>query len=73
MVMWRDLPGLFACDVSKDDGHPALVVFIGGPLALRWRGLGDAGLRAEADGEAGRGSWPGSGGIHSISLSRLDR
>jgi monoamine oxidase len=47
MVMWRDLPGLFACDVSRDDDHPALVVFIGGPLALRWRELGDAGLRAE--------------------------
>ena len=47
MVMWRDLPGLFACDVSKDDAHPALVVFIGGPLALRWRELGDAALRAE--------------------------
>ena len=26
---------------------PALVVFVGGPLALRWRELGDAGLRAE--------------------------
>ena len=47
MVMWRDLPGLFACDVGKDDDHAALVVFVGGPLALRWRGLGDAGLRAE--------------------------
>ncbi|UDL88041.1 flavin monoamine oxidase family protein [Mesorhizobium sp. PAMC28654] len=47
MVMWRDLPGLFACDVSKDDDHAALVVFIGGPLALRWRELGDAALRAE--------------------------
>lgn len=47
MVMWRDLPGLFACDVGKDDGHAALVVFIGGPLALRWRHLRDAALRAE--------------------------
>lgn len=47
MVMWRDLPGLFACDVGKDDGHSALVVFIGGPLALRWRELGDAALRTE--------------------------
>lgn len=47
MVFWRDLPGLFACDVSKDDDHAALVVFIGGPLALRWRELGDAALRAE--------------------------
>lgn len=47
MVMWRDLPGLFACDASKDAEHAALVVFIGGPLALRWRALDAAGLRAE--------------------------
>lgn len=47
MVFWRDLPGLFACDVSKDDSHAALVVFIGGPLALRWRELSDAALRSE--------------------------
>ena len=47
MVMWRDLPGLFACDASKDDAHAALVVFVGGPLALRWRELGEAALRAE--------------------------
>jgi monoamine oxidase len=46
MVMWRDLPGLFACDASKDAEHAALVVFIGGPLALRWRVLGEAALRA---------------------------
>lgn len=45
MVMWRDMPGLFACDVSKDDGHPALVVFIGGPSAIEWRGYGQEGLR----------------------------
>lgn len=47
MVMWRDLPGLFACDASKDAEHAALVVFVGGPLALRWRPLDDAALRAE--------------------------
>ncbi|AZN96553.1 flavin monoamine oxidase family protein [Mesorhizobium sp. M9A.F.Ca.ET.002.03.1.2] len=47
VVMWRDLPGLFACDVSKDSDHAALVVFVGGPLALSWRELGDAALRAE--------------------------
>lgn len=48
MVMWRDLPGLFACDSSKDGAHASLTVFVGGPLALRWRKLGEAGLRAEA-------------------------
>ncbi|WFP64596.1 flavin monoamine oxidase family protein [Mesorhizobium sp. WSM4904] len=47
MVMWRDQPGLFACDASKDLDHAALIVFIGGPLALRWHRLGDAALRAE--------------------------
>ncbi|MDX8490511.1 flavin monoamine oxidase family protein [Mesorhizobium sp. VK22B] len=47
MVMWRDLPGLFACDASKDAGHAALTVFVGGPRALRWRELGEAALRAE--------------------------
>ncbi|MER9295146.1 flavin monoamine oxidase family protein [Mesorhizobium sp. M0621] len=45
MVMWRDQPGLFACDASKDDDHPALVVFIGGPSAMEWRGFGQEGLR----------------------------
>ncbi|TGP54238.1 flavin monoamine oxidase family protein [bacterium M00.F.Ca.ET.230.01.1.1] len=47
MVMWRDQPGLFACDASKDADHAALVVFVGGPLALRWHPLGEAALRAE--------------------------
>ncbi|HEV2506356.1 MAG TPA: FAD-dependent oxidoreductase [Mesorhizobium sp.] len=47
MVLWRDIHGLFVCDTSTDDAHPALVVFIGGPLALRLRALGDAALRAE--------------------------
>ncbi|MDX8513324.1 flavin monoamine oxidase family protein [Mesorhizobium captivum] len=47
MVMWRDLPGLFACDASKDAGHAALTVFVGGPRALRWRELGEVALRAE--------------------------
>ncbi|WP_274627030.1 flavin monoamine oxidase family protein [Arvimicrobium flavum] len=47
MVMWRDIHGLFACDASHDDGHPALVVFIAGPLAERWRGLGGERLAME--------------------------
>ncbi|TPI10918.1 flavin monoamine oxidase family protein [Mesorhizobium sp. B4-1-1] len=47
MVMWRDQPGLFACDASKDADHVALVVFVGGPLALRWHALGEAALQAE--------------------------
>ncbi|WP_217572915.1 flavin monoamine oxidase family protein [Mesorhizobium sp. GbtcB19] len=47
MVMWRDQPGLFACDASKDADHAALVVFVGGPLALRWHPLDETALRAE--------------------------
>ena len=47
MVMWRDLPGLFACDASRDAEHAALVVFVGGPLALAWRALDEAALRVE--------------------------
>ncbi|MER9895630.1 flavin monoamine oxidase family protein [Mesorhizobium sp. M0119] len=47
MVMWRDPHGLFACDASRDEDHAALVVFIGGPLAQRWRDLDDAALRAK--------------------------
>jgi len=47
MVMWRDMPGLFACDASKDPEHAALVVFIGGPLALHCRKAGAKTLRAE--------------------------
>ncbi|TGQ67474.1 flavin monoamine oxidase family protein [Mesorhizobium sp. M00.F.Ca.ET.186.01.1.1] len=46
MVMWRDVPGLFVCDTSKDDKHPALVVFIGGPSAMEWRSYGQEGLRS---------------------------
>ncbi|MHA6642548.1 flavin monoamine oxidase family protein [Mesorhizobium sp. A623] len=47
MVVWNELPGLYACDVSADDGHAALVVFVGGPLAVRWGGFDAAVLRAE--------------------------
>ncbi|NUS19698.1 MAG: flavin monoamine oxidase family protein [Mesorhizobium sp.] len=50
MVMWRDQPGLFACDASKDADHAALVVFVGGPLALRWHPLDEETLRAEVTG-----------------------
>jgi monoamine oxidase len=46
-VMWRDLHGLFVCDTTGDPGHPALVVFIAGPLARRWGALGEAGMRRE--------------------------
>ncbi|MBE1707138.1 flavin monoamine oxidase family protein [Mesorhizobium japonicum] len=63
MVMWRDLPGLFACDASKDAEHAALVVFVGGPLALRWRVLDEAGLRAEVTGRLQEALGPDAGDI----------
>ena len=47
-MFWRKLHGLFVCDASKDADRPALVMFVGGPLALDWRALGEAGMRAEA-------------------------
>lgn len=63
MVMWRDLPGLFACDASKDAEHAALVVFIGGPLALRWRGLSETALRAEVTARLQEALGPDAGDI----------
>jgi monoamine oxidase len=44
-VMWRNLHGLFACEVSPDPAHAALVVFMGGPRAMAWRELDAAALR----------------------------
>ncbi len=54
MAMWRDLHGLFCCDTSPDDAHPALVVFAGGPLAARWRALGGDGVVATVLAELGK-------------------
>lgn len=70
MVMWRDLPGLFACDASKDAQHAALVVFVGGPLALRWRPLADAALRAEVTARLVDALGPEAAGI--IDFSQRD-
>jgi len=46
MVMWRDVLGLFACDVSSDQAS-ALVVFAGGPLAAEWSGKGAEFIQSE--------------------------
>ena len=51
MVMWRDVHGLFACDASRDAVHPALVVFVGGPLAVTWGRKGEAGVRGGPAGD----------------------
>jgi monoamine oxidase len=70
MVMWRDLPGLFACDASRDAEHAALVVFVGGPLALRWRALSDATLRAEVTARLVAALGPGA--ADSVDFSQRD-
>lgn len=46
MIMWRDVLGLFACDVSSDLAS-ALVVFTGGPLAAEWSGKGAEFIQSE--------------------------
>jgi len=63
MVMWRDLPGLFACDGSRDADHAALIVFVGGPLALRLHSLGEAALRAEVTARLASALGPDAGDV----------
>ncbi|WP_315975301.1 flavin monoamine oxidase family protein [Phyllobacterium zundukense] len=46
-VIWVDPRGLYACDASHDDQHPALVVFLGGPIAVEWSSLGEEALKQE--------------------------
>jgi len=50
VVMWRDPPGLYACDTGTPD-RPALSAFVGGPLALRWRERGMEAVRDEVLGQ----------------------
>lgn len=68
MVMWLDPPGLFACDAGKDAEHAALVVFVGGSLALRWRDLGEPELRAEVTGRLEAALGPDAGDVIDFSL-----
>lgn len=46
MVMWRDVLGLFACDVSSERAA-ALVLFAGGSLAAAWSGKGAEFIQSE--------------------------
>ncbi|MBU0583641.1 MAG: FAD-dependent oxidoreductase [Alphaproteobacteria bacterium] len=46
MVFFLDPAGLYACDASHDDGHAALVVFIGGRIASEWAAGGKSGTAA---------------------------
>jgi monoamine oxidase len=45
-VVWSDPQGLYACDASHGKDNAALVVFIGGPLALEWHRREHAELKA---------------------------
>lgn len=47
MVMWREPPGLFAFDPSRDAALPELAFFVGGPLAIEWSAFGEEAQRAE--------------------------
>ena len=47
MAMWREPPGLFAFDLSRDAALPELAFFIGGPLAIEWSARGTEAQRAE--------------------------
>lgn len=46
-VIFLEPHGLFACDISQDQEHPTLVVFVGGRCAVEWPALGENGLRDE--------------------------
>ena len=46
-VRFNDPCGLYVSDASASDAH-ALVMFVGGPLAAAWRGLGEAGRKQRA-------------------------
>ena len=70
--MWRDPHGLFVCDTS-DPGHPALVVFITGPLARRWSALGTEGILRELTPRLVAALGAGSRHIHRVDAARLDR
>lgn len=45
MATWRGMPGLYACDASRDAGHATLVVFAGGALARVWHAYAPDDLR----------------------------
>ena len=46
MVAWRDVPGLFACDISSEHAC-ALVIFAGGSAAADWSNKGPDFIRSE--------------------------
>ncbi|MBZ9657128.1 flavin monoamine oxidase family protein [Phyllobacterium lublinensis] len=44
-AMWLDPRGIYVCNASHDDGHPALVMFVAGSTAMEWHRLGPEGIR----------------------------
>ncbi len=45
-VFVLDPPGFYVCDASHDKDRPALVVFVGGSLAVEWTALGANAVRS---------------------------
>ncbi len=68
MVAWRDLHGLFAHDNSRDDSHPTLVFYVGGPIALAWRKLGEDGIRTEVASRLVAALGPEAGDFTSLAI-----
>ncbi len=71
MVTWRDVKGLFACDISSGD-DALLVVFIGGPLAVEWGGAGESGPLFSPAGRSAERMRGDEGGERHILDSRID-
>lgn len=68
MVMWREPPGLFAFDLSRDAAHPQLVFFIGGPLAIEWGRRDEAALRAEVEARLVAALGPEAGRMRDLTI-----
>jgi monoamine oxidase len=68
MVMWREPPGLFAFDLSRDPAQPQLVFFIGGPLAFEWGRRGEAALRAEVEARLVAALGPEAGRMRDLTI-----
>ena len=45
-VFFLDPLGVYVCDASRDDDHPALVAFAGGTIGGKWHAMGEEGAKA---------------------------
>jgi monoamine oxidase len=68
MVVWREPPGLFAFDASRDAAQPQLAFFIGGPLASLWGKRGEAALRAEIEARLVAALGPEAGSMRDLTI-----